>query len=97
VPPEYDAYVRRLRERIQTRLQYPREAVRRGLHGVVELEIRIEPDGRLGQAEVVGGVPVPLLQRAALHAVEAATPAPFPPGVAARPLTIRLPVVFELR
>ena len=97
VPPEYDAYVRRLRDRIQTRLQYPWQAARRGLQGVVELEIRIEPDGRLGQAEVVGGVPVPLLQRAALHAVEAATPAPFPPGVAARPLTIRLPVVFELR
>ena len=97
VPPEYDAYVRRLRDRIQTRLQYPWQAARRGLQGVVELEIRIEPDGRLGQAGVVGGVPVPLLQRAALQAVEAATPAPFPPGVAARPLTIRLPVIFELR
>jgi outer membrane biosynthesis protein TonB len=38
-----------------------------------------------------------VLREAAMRAVRDATPFPLPPGLTARPLTIRLPVVFELR
>src|SRR5262249_18347566 len=41
IPPEYDSYVRALRQRIQDRLVYPWTAVRRGQQGVVELEVRL--------------------------------------------------------
>jgi len=97
IPPEYDGYVRALRQRIQERLVYPWLAVRQGLHGVVELEVHVDLEGRLSRVNVVGGRAAGMLREAALRGVRDATPFPFPPGVAARPLTIRLPVVFELR
>ena len=55
IPPEYESYVRALRQRIQERLVYPWTAVRRGQQGVVELEVRVGPDGRLVAVEVVAG------------------------------------------
>ena len=97
VPPEYDAYVRALRQRIQERLTYPAGAVRRRLEGTVEVEVLVDVDGRPERARVVGGEGAPLLQEAALRAVRDATPLPFPAGVAPRRLRIRLPVVFALR
>lgn len=97
VPAEYDGYVRALRLRIQDRLVYPWLAVRQRLGGVVELEIQVDRQGRLARARVVGGEAAGLLRDAALRAVRDATPLAFPPGVDGRPLTITLPVVFELR
>ena len=97
IPPEYDAYVRALRRRIQERLTYPAGAVRRRLEGTVEVEVLVDVDGRPEQARVVGGEGAPQLQEAALRAVRDATPLPFPAGVAPRRLRIRLPVVFALR
>lgn len=97
IPPEYDRYVRALRQRIQERLVYPWLAVRRRVHGVVELELDVGPDGRLTRVSVVGGAGAGMLREAAVKAVRDATPLPLPIGVGARPLTIRLPVVFELR
>jgi protein TonB len=97
VPPEYDSFVRSLRQRVQERLVYPWTAVRRGQQGVVELEVRLGPDGRLVGVEVVTGASVDALRAAAVTAVRGAAPFPFPPGVEARPLVIRLPVEFRLR
>jgi periplasmic protein TonB len=97
IPPEYDAYVRALRQRIQDRLIYPWTAVRRRQQGIVELEMRVGPDGRLVAVEVVGGQGAEALRTAALAAVQGSAPFPFPPGLAARPLVIRLPVEFRLR
>jgi len=97
VPPEYESYVRSLRQRVQERLAYPWTAVRRGQHGVVELEVRVGPDGRLVGVEVVAGTNVDTLRLAAVAAVRGSAPFPFPPGLAARPLVIRLPVEFRLR
>ena len=59
--------------------------------------VYVDRDGRLARAGVVGGQGASVLQAAALGAVRDATPLAFPAGVAPRPLTIRLPVVFELR
>jgi protein TonB len=97
LPPEYESYVRSLRQRVQERLAYPRTAVRRGQQGVVELEVRVGSDGRLVAVEVVAGVDADTLRRAAVAAVRGSAPFPFPPDLAARPLVIRLPVEFRLR
>ncbi len=97
VPPEYESYVRALRQRVQDRLVYPWTAVRSGQHGVVELEVRLGSDGRLAAVEVVAGTSVSTLRAAAVSAVRGAAPFPFPPGLPPRPLVIRLPVEFRLR
>jgi len=97
IPPEYDAYVRLLRQRVQDRLVYPSAAARRGHHGIVELEVRVGAEGRLVGVEVVAGARVETLRTAAVTAVRGAAPFPFPPGVVGRPLVIRLPVEFQLR
>jgi TonB family protein len=97
IPPEYDEYVRALRQRVQDRLVYPPAAARRGQHGIVELEVRVGAEGRLVGVEVVAGPRVDTLRTAAVTAVRGAAPFPFPPGVVGRPLVIRLPVEFQLR
>jgi len=97
IPPEYESYVRALRQRVQDRLVYPWTAVRRGQQGVVEVELRLGPDGRLVGVEVVAGPAADTLRVAAVSAVRSSTPFPFPPGVPARPFVIRLPVEFRLR
>jgi periplasmic protein TonB len=97
IPPEYEAYVRALRQRVEGRLVYPWMAARRGQQGVVELEVRVSSEGRLVGVEVVAGSTADALRTAAVAAVRGAAPFPFPPGVEARPLVIRLPVEFRLR
>ena len=64
---------------------------------MVELEVRVGPDGRLVTVEVLAGVSSDALRAAAMEAVRGSAPFPFPPGLAARPLVIRLPVEFRLR
>jgi TonB family protein len=97
LPLEYEPYVRAFRERIQERLRYPPLAVRRGLDGLVELEVQLDARGRLTGVTVVGRDAAALLRDAAVQAVRDATPFPPPADLAGRALTIRLPVVFELR
>jgi protein TonB len=97
LPPEYEAHVRAFRRRIQERLRYPALAVRRGLQGTVELEVRLDAAGQLLGAESTRGEVAALLRDAALQAVRDATPFPLGAGLEARALTIRLPIVFELR
>jgi TonB family protein len=97
IPPEYEPYVRTLRQRVQDRLVYPWTAVRRGQQGVIEVELRVGADGKLLGAEVVAGPSADALRVAAVSAVRGAAPFPFPPGIPARPLVIRLPVEFRLR
>ncbi|MGH7266973.1 MAG: TonB family protein, partial [Candidatus Rokuibacteriota bacterium] len=63
----------------------------------VELEVRIDAQGRLAGVAALDGRAPAILRDAATRAVEAAAPFPFPPGLAARELTVRLPIVFELR
>ena len=89
--------MRALRRRIEERLAYPSLAVRRGLSGTVELELSLDSAGRLAAVTAVGREPPAMLREAAIRAVRDATPFPFQSGLAARPLTIRLPIVFELR
>jgi protein TonB len=97
IPPEYEPYVRALRQRIQDRLVYPWLAVRRGQEGVVELLVHVDRQGSLLEVDVVPGRAAESLRTAAVAAVRASAPFPFPAGLAARPLVVRLPVEFRLR
>jgi protein TonB len=97
IPAEYEAHVRAFRRRIQERLRYPALAVRRGLQGTVELEVRLDAAGRLLAVESTGREVASLLRDSAIQAVRDATPFPLGPGLERRALTIRLPIVFELR
>jgi TonB family protein len=96
-PPEYGPYLARLRQRVHEALRYPLAARRRGLSGKVELEVLIDAAGRVQQVEVVLSSSHVLLDEAAIDAVRFLPPLPFPRGVPARAVKVRLPLVFELR
>jgi TonB family protein len=97
VPAEFEPVVRALRRRIRERLAYPWQAARARLGGTVEVEVELDGTGRLARADVVGGQAAGILRDAALRAVRAATPVPWPEPLAGRRLVVRLPVVFEAR
>jgi protein TonB len=94
---EYRAYLALVRQRIHEALQYPRAARQQGLTGTVHLDIIIQPSGAIGDVKIISSSSHPVLDRAALEAVRSLPPIGFPPGLAPRPLSARLPVVFELR
>jgi len=93
---EYGPYLTRLRQRVQVSLRYPAAARRRGLQGIVALEIVIRPDGTLDAVVLADSSAHGLLDEAALETVRRLAPEPFPAGVAPRLLRVRLPVVFTL-
>ncbi len=96
IPPEYGPYLERFRRRLQESLEYPLAARRRGLSGRVELEILLEPSGRVGSVRVISSSSHAVLDDAALQAVRRLVPEPFSPPLPRRPLRIRLPLGFEL-
>jgi periplasmic protein TonB len=94
---QYTEYLASIRARLQQALRYPLSARRRGASGVVQLEILIHADGRIGDVVVAGSSTHQALDDAAVEAVRSLPPQPFPAGVKPRVLRARLPVVFELR
>lgn len=80
-----------LRERIQSRLVYPEEAVRRGQQGEVLLRIRIDPGGVPGEVRIARSSGVRILDDAARWGVVRAAPLPSAPG------WVEVPVRFRLR
>ena len=97
VPPEFGPYLARFRERIQESLVYPLAARRRGLAGRVEVELLLEPSGRVRDLAVVSSSSHILLDEAAVDAVRSLVPQPLPEHLPRRPLRVRLPIVFQLR
>jgi protein TonB len=94
---EYEAYLRALRREIQDLLHYPASARRRGLSGTVRIEILLRPTGEIAEVTVLDSSSHAALDGAALEAVRALRPRPFPPHLPRRPLRVQLPVVFDLR
>jgi protein TonB len=94
---EYGAYLTGLRERVQAALRYPPVARRRGLSGTVHIELTIAPGGAIETVTLVRSSSHGVLDDAAVEAVRALGRHPFPPHLAARPLRVRLPVVFALQ
>ncbi|MEK6665307.1 MAG: energy transducer TonB [candidate division NC10 bacterium] len=85
------------RQRIQESLNYPLVARRRGLGGIVQLEVELLPSGKVASVTVRNSSSHAVLDQAALETVSQLQPAPFPPGVPPRPLRVRVPIVFELK
>jgi TonB family protein len=75
--PKYQDYFRILRERIQAKWSYPREAGDRGIGGELIIEFHIGKDGRLAYLEVRRASGVDVLDEYAVNAVKLAQP--FPP------------------
>ena len=97
VPAEFGPYLARFRERIQEAVVYPLAARRRGLAGRVEVELLLEPSGRVRDLAVVSSSSHMLLDEAAVEAVRSLQPMPLPEHLPRRPLRVRLPVIFQLR
>ncbi|MEK7443790.1 MAG: energy transducer TonB [candidate division NC10 bacterium] len=97
VPAEYGPYLARFRQRVQDALVYPLAARRRGLSGAVELEVLIDPGGRVQNVAVSSSSSHALLDEAAADTVRQMAPVPMPETLPARPLRVKLPLVFELR
>jgi len=97
VPPEFGPYLAGFRERIQELMVYPLAARRRGLAGRVEVELLLEPSGRVRDLAVVSSSSHIVLDEAAVEAVRSLQPIPLPEHLPRRPLRVRLPVIFQLR
>ncbi len=97
IPAEFGPYLARFRERIQELVVYPLAARRRGLAGRVEIELLLEPSGRVRDVAVVASSSHALLDEAAVEAVRSLVPQPLPEHLPRRSLRVRLPVVFQLR
>jgi protein TonB len=95
--PEYRPYLQAFRRRVQESLEYPLAARRQRAEGAVELEVILDPSGRVAQVRVVSPSGQPLLDEAALEAVRRIAPLPIPGHLPQRALRIRLPLVFQLR
>ena len=96
IPAEYGLYYQSFRQRVKESLQYPLAARRRGLSGRVELEVLVEPSGRIGAVRVISSSSHAVLDDAALQAVRRLPPEPLPDRLPRRPLRIILPLGFEL-
>ena len=94
---EYDRFYALIRDQIQRALQYPDAAVRRGLNGTVLVEIVFHSNGRVERVAVLRSSSHRLLDEAAVESVKRAAPYSFLSALPARQITVRLPVVFELR
>jgi len=91
VPGKGDADLAFLRGRIESRIVYPEEAVRRGQEGDVLLRIRIGRGGVPREIRVAQSSGAPLLDAAARRGVVRAAPLPQGPG------WVEVPVRFRLR
>ncbi len=97
VPAEFGPYLARFRECIQELVVYPLAARRRGLAGRVEIELLLDPSGRVRDVAVVASSSHALLDEAAVEAVRSLVPQPLPEDLPRRPLRVRLPIIFQLR
>jgi protein TonB len=85
------AEIRRLRERIESRIVYPEEAIRRGQEGEVLLRIRVGEGGIPKEIRVARSSGTRALDEAARNGVARAAPLPSTPG------WFEVPIRFSLR
>lgn len=96
-PAEFGPYLARFRRLIQEHVVYPLAARRQGLSGRVELEVLLDPDGRVRAVSLVTSSAHGLLDEAAIEAVRRVPSVPMPEHLPRRILRVRLPVIFELQ
>ena len=96
-PAEFGPYLARFRRLIQEHVVYPLAARRQGLSGRVELEVLLDPTGRVRAVTLVTSSAHGLLDEAAIEAVRRVPSVPMPEHLPRRTLRVRLPVIFELQ
>ncbi len=96
-PAELGPYLARFRRLIQEHVVYPLAARRQGLSGRVELEVLLDPAGRVRAVTLVTSSAHGLLDEAAIEAVRRVPSVPMPEHLPRRTLRVRLPVIFELQ
>lgn len=84
------------RKALYDAVDYPEFARRTGIQGRVYVQFVVDETGQVREAEVVKGVH-PLLDRAAIRAVEAMTFTPGRQRGRAVPVRMTLPIVFTIR
>jgi protein TonB len=97
VGAEYGPYLAALRQRIQQSVRYPASARRRGVAGTVSVEILILANGTIGNVTVLESSTHAVLDEAALDTIRSLPRMPLPAELPARPLRVRVPVVFQMR
>jgi TonB family protein len=97
VGAEYGSYLTALRQRIQQSVRYPATARRRGLAGTVSVEILILANGTISKVTLLESSSHQVLDEAALDTIRALPRMPLPSSLPARPLRVRVPVVFQMR
>ena len=95
--PKYQDYFKILRERIQSKWTYPREAGDRGIGGSLLIEFHIAKDGRLAYLEVRRSSGVEILDEYAVNAIKLAQPfPPVPDNLANQVLPINGNFVYQI-
>jgi protein TonB len=94
---KYEGYMMRLKERIEGIWKYPPDAVRRGIHGDLEIDFTIKKNGRLADVELRRGSGYPDLDRAAMQALQDGEPYwPLPDEWGKDELTIHGHFVYSI-
>lgn len=84
------------RSRIAAHFQYPEEAERLGMEGLVVVRASVLPTGALGSARIIGDCPQRILCAAAERTVRAAAPFPPPPAELGGAISIDVPLNYRL-
>lgn len=82
---------------MQESLVYPLAARRQSLRGTVELDVSLDPSGRVRDVRVARSSSYGILDDAAVDTLRRLDPLPLPESLPRRSLLIRLPLVFDLR
>ncbi len=86
-----------IRQRIEERKAYPKQARLRKFEGKVIVECVLSTSGQITSIKVAQGSRFGVLDKAALKAVEDASPFPKPPGdLFKEDIRLRIALVFEL-
>ncbi|MBN2483196.1 MAG: TonB family protein [Candidatus Omnitrophica bacterium] len=93
----YDQFMQIINERVQFFLIYPQQESEKGHEGVVQVKFTIRRDGRVEKLEIAQSSGYPLLDKAALWAVQNAAPFPSPGSfyLEEKDMTIILPLTFK--
>jgi periplasmic protein TonB len=91
------SYLREVfRSRIAAHFQYPEEAERLGMEGLVVVRASVLPTGALWSARIIGPCPQRILCAAAERTVRAAAPFPPPPTELGGAISIDVPLNYRL-
>lgn len=101
-PTELQKYFLELLERIHRSKKYPRDAQFNEQEGVVQVLLKVAPDGEILRVELEKECPFPSLNQAGLTAVQnLGRLSPLPKNTSGelpvRPITLHIPIHFKLK